>query len=88
MKLKLIKGFVIAFAVAAIGMMSAVPQIDAQGVSAGSSEEDVQAAANEIYHGNKTTSDAYQQGWDQAEAQRRAAEENEDEEEGGCCGGS
>lgn len=87
MKLNLIKGLVITFAVAALGMMSVVPQSGAAGVSAGASDQEVQAAADNLYNTNKTVSEAYQKGFDEAQAAKQAAEEGDDEEEGGCCGG-
>jgi len=83
MKTNLIKSFVIAFAVAVMGMMSVAPQIGAQEAA----DSSVQNAADNIYHGNKNVSEAYQQGYDQAQAAAQAAEDGEDEEEGGCCGG-
>ncbi|OIO11975.1 MAG: hypothetical protein AUJ52_01175 [Elusimicrobia bacterium CG1_02_63_36] len=84
MKVNLVKGFVIAFAIAALGLMSAAPKIDASEPT----PDQVQKNADNLYNTNKTVSDAYQQGWDQAQAAKQAAEEGEDEEEGGCCGGS
>jgi len=80
MKTNLIKSFVIAFAITALGMMSAVPRIGAQ------VDESVQNAADDIYHTNEAVSNAYQDGYDQAQAAAQAAEEGDDEEEGGCCG--
>ncbi len=83
MKTNLIKSFVIAFAAAALGFMAAVPQVGAQEEP----NQDVQNAADAIYHTNEQVSNAYQDGYDQAQAAKQAAEEGDDEEEGGCCGG-